>query len=122
MTYSLTGLSSMGTVINEESTKDANLFQSAMPGTNSTQAFVLDIMGTFRTITVDGVYTLSDGTISSFISELDALVNGAQVIRVYHSDKSNANYNVKVLSVKWKGEEGAPTKVDYTIEVAETST
>jgi hypothetical protein len=123
MTYTLDGLSSMGTVNKEESVKDANLFFTAMPGSDSANAIQLDIFGATRTITVSGIYASTDGTISTFVAALDALVNGAQTAtKTFHSDKSGVSYEVLVTSVTWTCEEGGVNKVEYTIVMQEGST
>lgn len=121
MSYTLTGLSSMGTVMSEESSKDAQLFQQPMPLSDSSSAIMLDLFGAGRTITIKGIYTIADGVISSFISELDSLISGNQGVKIYHSDKSGSNYNVLVQSVRWSGEEAGVNFVDYEISVVEGS-
>ena len=119
MAYTLSSITSLGTVINEESTKDSNLFFMTIPGSDSTSAFALDILGTQRTITIKGVFTSADGTISTMISQLDGLVNGTQTKRNYHSDKSGSTYGVYIQSVRWSSEEGAVSKLDYEIVMTE---
>jgi len=121
MTYTLGG-SSLGTVTKEDSTKDAQLFQMPMPLSDSTQAIMLDLFGVSRTISISGVYTTADGTISTFITWLDGLVNGTQSSIVYHSDKSGANYNVLIMNARWSSEEGAVSKVNYDITLVEGAT
>jgi hypothetical protein len=119
MVYSLTGLSSLGTVTSEDSTKDAQLFQMPMPMADSTSAIMLDLFGVARTINIKGIFTGTTSEIETFIGQLDALVNGTQSNKTYHSDKSNANYIVLIQSARWTSEEGAPTKVDYDISMIE---
>lgn len=121
MTYTLTDITSLGTVTKEESRKDAQLFQQPLPGYDSTSAFMLDIFGASRTITIKGRYTIADGTISTFIVALDALINGVQTVRQYHSDKSGVTYNVLVQSVTWSSEEAGVNFVDYEIQLIEGS-
>ena len=120
MTYTLTGMSSLANIRNERSNKDAQLFQMPLPRTDSNQTLVLDLFGTIRTITIDGTFTTADGTISTFISQLDALISGSQTTKVFHSDKSGVNYNVIVTSVDWRSGEGEVNKVDYSISMIQT--
>lgn len=115
-------MTSLGTVNKEDSTKDAGLFQMPLPASNSSAAILLDIFGASRTITISGVFTGTVAAVSAFIVELDNLVNGAQSSRVYSSDKSGTSYNVLVSSATWNAEEGAVTKVDFTINMTEGST
>jgi hypothetical protein len=121
--YSLGGMTSLGSVINESSTKDAGLFQQPLPASNSNQAILLDIFGSFRTIIIDGIFVDGqDGvSLATFISQLDALVNGSQISVSFVSGKSTSTYQVLVQSITWKSEEGSPTKVNYTINMAEGS-
>lgn len=121
MTYSLSGMTSLGTVISEESTKDSQLFQQPMPLSDSSSAIMLDLFGASRNITIKGKYTAGDGTISTFIAELDALVSGTQTSKTYHSDKTGVSYTVLVQSVTWSADEGGVNLVDYTINLVEGS-
>lgn len=120
MTYTL-GAHALGTVTSEDSTKDAGLFQMPMPASDSSSAILIDLFGAFRTITIDGIWTSSDGTISTFVQWLDSLVNGSQISVAFVSDKSGVTYNVLVGSVNWKSEEGGVNKVNYTITLLEGS-
>jgi len=119
MTYSLTGMSSLGAINSEDCDKDAQLFQMPMPVSPSADAVLMDLFGALRTIKIKGTYTGSTADISAFIVELDALVNGTQTSKNYHSDKSGVTYAVLVQSARWSAEEGAPTKVDYEIVMIE---
>jgi hypothetical protein len=79
-----------------------------------------------RTITIEGIYTVADGTISTFIGQLDALVAGVQISKTYHSDKGygnagDGNYKVFIQSVKWSSEGGDVNKVNYTINMIEAA-
>jgi hypothetical protein len=113
---------SIGTVNSEESNKDAQLFQMPIPLSDSTNTVMLDLFGASRTIIIKGRFTTTDGTISTFISELDALVNGQQSVKVYHSDKSGSDYNVLIQGARWSSAEGGVNFVDYTIEMIQGST
>jgi hypothetical protein len=119
MTYTLTGMSSLGTVTSEDSTKDAQLFQMPIPRSDSNAAIMLDLFGVNRTISIRGVFTGTTGEIATFIGQLDALANGVQTNKTYHSDKSNVSYTVLVQTVRWNAEEGAVTKVNYEINLIE---
>lgn len=117
-------MSSLGTVNKEDSTKDSGLFQQPLPASASSNAILLDIFGASRTISISGVFVGSAAEIADFIdngvnSGLDRLVSGAQSNRVFHSDKSGRDYNVRVSSVTWTSEEGAVSKVDFTINMTE---
>jgi hypothetical protein len=121
--YSLTGLAGtgMGTVKSEESRKDAGLFQQPMTGSDSSAAILLDLFGASRTINISGIYTTTDGTLTTFIAALDALVNGAQTQKTFVSGKSGATYYVLVTSVSWSAAEGDVSSVSYTIDMQQGS-
>jgi hypothetical protein len=113
--YSLDVLGAMGTVTKENITLSANLFFTAMPGSVAQDAIILDLFGATGDITISGVYTSSDGTISTFIDALEACVDGKQTVAQYVSGKSGNTYYVYIDSITWDAEEGAVNKVNYTI-------
>lgn len=120
--YSLTGLAGMGTVISEESSKQSGLFQSALPGTDSSDAFLMDLFGASRTITISGKFVQGDSgyaTIALFIAALDGLINGSQSAKSFVSGKSGVTYTVLVDNVTWSSEEGGVNLVEYTISMIE---
>ena len=120
--YALTGLLGMGTVNKESHTKDANLFKAIMPGTDSSDAVLLDLFGAGRTITISGTFVTGDTNypmIKQAIQALEALLNGAQTSRTFTSGKSEEIYNVLVDSVSWNSEEGAPDKLTYDLTLLE---
>lgn len=121
MAYSLTGITSLGTITAEDSTKDAQLYSTPLPGSDSSGSLVLDVLGTTRSITLSGTFTTADGTVSTMIGELDALCNGAQTKRTFHSDKSGSGYGVFVNSVRWSGEESGLGFVKYEITMIEAA-
>jgi hypothetical protein len=116
-------MSSLGTVIEEKQTKDAQLFQQPMPGNDSNQTFVIDIFGAIRTISIRGKYVGANiGAVQTFISQLTGLINGIQVVRVYVSDLFVSGINVYVMMVDYTYEAGNPLSVDYSIQLIETAT
>jgi hypothetical protein len=119
MTYSLTGMTSLGTVKDEDRTKDSQLFQMPLPGSDSNQAVIQDLFGVSGPINIVGVFTGDEAAIASFITELEALQNGSQTRRTYHSDKANKDYFVYIISTNWKGQEAGINKVEYTINMIE---
>ena len=122
------GLTNMGTVTSEESTKDAGLFSQAMPGADSNDTILLDMFGASRQMVIKGKFVIGDtgyaaiGGVNGFIAALDALISGAQTSRVYNSDKTGLNYTGLVSSVTWSASEGDVNSVDYTIVFMQGST
>ena len=111
----------LGSVRSENTSKSANIFLMAMPGSDSDNAFGLDLFGVTKTITLQGTYTTSNGVIATFIGNIEALVDGAQTTNTFTSDKTGQTYNVLVNTVTWNGEEAGQNKVDYTIELYEVA-
>lgn len=109
----------LGTITAEDSSKDAQLFQQAMPRQDSRFLISLDIFGVQRTIGVSGRKTGSEAEIQAFIVAIDALVNGVQVPINYTSEKSGATYKVVIQNIKWTGERGGVNYVDYTLDLLE---
>jgi hypothetical protein len=103
----------LGTVTYEDSNLDAQLFQMPIPSTPDSEAFIIDLFGAFRTITIKGIKTGSASDIATFLQNLDGLVNGSQNMKSYHSDKSNITYSVLVNTVRWSAEAGAVSQVSY---------
>jgi hypothetical protein len=102
-------------------TKDAQLFQMPIPRSPSNQLIALDLFGAQRTISIDGVWTSSDGTISTFISWLDGLVSGTQTTKSYASDTSGTSYTVFVQTTEWKREGGEVNLINYSITMLEAA-
>ena len=121
MVYSLTGVTSLGTIQNITSTKDSNLFKQAMPGNDSSQSIVLDLFGAERTITVKGVFTASTiAALTTFVLQLDALIAGTQSGITFNASDISQSYTVRILNVEWvyDSDEG-PMKIAYTIQMQE---
>ena len=125
MAWTLNG-QNLGNIQGEDSQKSSQLFQMPMPGNDSTQAYLQDLFGVIRTISLKGVWAAGDtqgsiNSIASFITFLDGLVNGVQSSIVYHSGKSGQSYNVLVDSVRWSSQEGDLNKLDWEINLIEGS-
>jgi hypothetical protein len=120
MSYSLTNMSGLGTVQGVSSDKNSQLFQTPMPGSDSSDAFVLDIMGAARNIKVNGIFTGTEAECVTFIGQLDGLITGTQSSRTFTCDISKS-YTVFVLDVHWEYHNGVVGKVDYSISLMEAS-
>ena len=109
----------IGQITNEKVNKDSQLFQQPLPGSDSSSTIVLDLFGAAKTITVDGeFYTIASFT--TFIGELEGLVNGSQTHYHWASDVTGTTINVCVLSVSWQYVGGEPTHIAYTINMIQT--
>ena len=73
-----TGAIDLGVVSREESTKSSNLLNYPIPLSDSDASVLADIMGTSRTITIQGVKTGTVAELRTFITNIEALQNGNQ--------------------------------------------
>jgi hypothetical protein len=115
-------MTSLGRVTGLDVTKDAGLFQQPIPRQDSTEAIVMDIFGVARNITLTGTFVDTEANCITFIGQIDALCDGQQPLRQFHSDISSATYNVFIMSLNWKYSAGELGKIDYTITMIEAST
>lgn len=113
--YSLALLPGLGTVRKEHLNKSANLFFTAMPGSDVSGAIILDLFGVTSDINISGTYTAADGDIPTFILALENIVNGQQESTTYISGKSGKSYTVYIDSIDWDSEEGNVSAVNYDI-------
>lgn len=122
MSYSL-GAIDLGTVTNEEVTKDCQLFQFPMPRNDSNELIGLDLFGVQKTITLSGVKTGTTAELITFVSQLQGAANGVQTTLNYVSDLHGTVTPLKVLiqSVRWKYEAGSPSKVEYDLTLMEAA-
>jgi hypothetical protein len=118
MAYTLGG-TTLPNIQTESVTKDAQLFQMAIPRSSSSRLVAFDIFGASRTISIDGYYTTSDGTIATFISWLDGLVSGVQSSKSYASDTSGTSYTVVVQTTEWSKGAGEVSHISYKITMLE---
>ena len=105
----------------EDHTKDAQLFTMPLPASDSTSTIVIDLFGTIRNIMVDGVFAETLANQRTFISTIEGYVDGSQTKVVYHSDKTNTNYNVFVKTFRWWATSGDVNKINYVLELIESS-
>lgn len=121
MTYALTGLTAgvLNGIENEEMTKDANLFITAIPQADDTGAKIADLFGVTSTIRVSGKFVNGMGskTPAQFITELRNLCTGAQTTKTFTSDVAGSISSCLVNTLRWRYEEGAPDCVFYDIEL-----
>lgn len=105
----------------ETFTKSSNLLVFAMPGSDASGALIFDLLGVSNEITIAGVYTSSDGTVSDFTSDLDTLNNGAQAGDTYTPSSINRAVAVYVNDATWDWVAGEPNTITYRITLYEAS-
>ncbi len=110
----------LGDVQLERQNKVGQLFQQPIPTRNSNQAILLDIFGVSRTITVTGIITGVDATHVTFINNIEAIINGAQVSSTFVSSKTGyANKNVFIDGFEWNVNKADVSKIGYTLTLIE---
>ena len=110
---------SLGIVQSEHSDKDSNLFFQPIPYTDSKDAFLLDLMGTSRTITISGKFIGSKAELQQAINNIEAIQNGHQETVQYNGEMITKN--VQIQSFSWEYTGGAVNEVTYTLTLYEGS-
>ncbi len=109
----------LGDVSSEQSTKSSNLFQFPMPLSDSDKAILMDIFGTSRNITVDGVKTGAVAALRTFVTDIEGLQNGAQVALTFVSSWTNVNKTVLIQDFTHTKIGADENKVGYTLTLVE---
>jgi len=106
----------LGTITRETQTKDSNLFFYPLPLSDSNEALLLDLMGTSRTITVEG-YKISTtkATLTTFVTTIETLQNGEQSGVTYVGDFITTNKTVQVQTFTWDWVEADVNRIKYTL-------
>lgn len=120
MVYTLNGVT-LNNVQKLSSTKDSQLFHMPMPGSDSNQAFALDIMGASRIISISGYQIGTEIEAATFISGFDAGIDGAQTAVDFVCGISGATYKVYIQSLTWEYSAGEPGTINYQITLMECS-
>ena len=117
----VTVFTDIGSITNETVSKESNLFFATFPRQNSDMAVAIDLMGATKTITIQGKFTAADGTIATFITELEALIDGTQPTLVFVSGRSGQSIYVKVSTVDWNSTEADYGIINYSMVLVECS-
>ena len=116
------GAKSLGDVSSETSTKSAGLFEMPVPFSNSDAALIMDLMGTIRTVTINGKFTGSNAQLRTFVGDIDDLQNGEQAALTFVS--SWKDYSGKTFLIREfidEKVEADENKVGYTLTLIEGS-
>lgn len=92
-----------------------------MPLSDSDEAILMDIFGTSRTITLDGVKTGVIADLRTFVNNIEALQNGAQANLTFVSSWTNANKEVLIQDFSHTKLEADESKVNYSLTLLEGS-
>ena len=110
----------LGTIKNESQTKDSSLLFFPLPLSNSDEALLTDLMGTSRTITVDGTKIDSvKANLQTFVTTMEAIQNGAQAGVTYVGDFITTNKTVEIQTFNWNWMLADPTRIHYTLTLFE---
>jgi len=93
-----------------------------MPTSDSNSAFLLDIFGVLKTITVDGIFTGTLAEQNTFITNIEGIANGNQSpVSFVSSHTSYAAKNVLVQNFSWTVTKSNPGYVTYSLTLIEGS-
>ena len=109
----------LGEVTSESQAKSSGLFNQPLPYSDSDAALIMDIMGTSRTITVTGVKTGVVADLRTFVTNIEAIMTGAQSGSTFVSSWTNVNKTVLIQDFTHDKVEADENKVGYTITMIE---
>ena len=115
------GGKSLGDVSSESSTKSSNLFQFPMPLSDSDKAVLMDIFGTSRTITIEGVKTGEVAALRTFVTDIETIQNGEQSGSTFVSSWTGANKTVLIQDFTHTKLKADENEVNYTLVLEEGS-
>ena len=111
----------LGDISSESSTKSSNLFQFPMPLSDSDKAVLMDIFGTSRTITLEGVKTGAVAALRTFISDIETIQDGEQSGSTFVSSWTNSNKTVLIQDFTHTKVSANESEVTYTLVLEEGS-
>ena len=113
----------LGQVQIERQTKDSGLFELPIPASDSDQAFLLDLFGVTRRISIEGIKSGSSAQLETFIETIEAIIDGNQAVSAFVSSliASPASINVLIRNFTWSFTRGSPSKINYSLELIQGS-
>lgn len=111
----------LGDVNSESSIKSSNLFNFPMPLSDSDEAILMDIFGTSRTITVEGVKVGAVADLRTFVNDIEAIQNGEQSGSTFISSWTNSNKIVLIQDFSHTKVSADESKVGYNLTLTEGS-
>ncbi len=123
MVYSLTGLSTLGSITTESLKKEANVDNMPLPLSDSQDSLTFDFTGAQANLSLRGIQNaISVPALAALATEMKNLVSGNQsATKVYVSDLLGT-FNVKIASVSIEYEGGVPLKFNYSLDMVHSST
>ena len=112
----------LGTIQTESQTKDSNLFFTPLPYTDSADAFLLDLMGTSRTISLSGFFVNTvKATLKESVEAFEAIQDGKQTGSEYIGDFITTPKNVFIQTFTWDWEKADVGRITYNMTLLEGS-
>ena len=105
----------------ESRDKESNLFVHSLPRSDSTSTIALDLLGVTGNWTITGVVVSPTVVLTTWLKDLDALVNGTQTSGTYTIQSLGLSRTMKVDSVTYSYKAGEASSVNYTVKLIETS-
>ena len=109
----------LGVVKSESSVKSSGLFQTAIPFSDSDAALIMDLMGTSRTITLEGSKNGDVSDLRTFIENIETLQNGEQSGSTFVSSWTNDNKTVLIQDFTHDKEAADENEVKYSLTLIE---
>jgi hypothetical protein len=110
----------LGTIETETQTKESNLFFQPLPYSDSTSAILLDLMGTSRTIQIEGMWIdTTKSNLQTYVSDIESIQNGQQSGSTYVGDFVTTDKTVLIQTFTWTWSAGDPGRIKYSLSLVE---
>jgi len=121
---SITGISSLGYVLNEDVSLDNNLIvlprPSILSGTSATVS-IINLLGKTRRVSLSGLFTGSTAEITAFVTDMNAWANSGFQASATITTTHNGSFSVLCDNFRNNKSEDTPNHVLYSIELIEGS-
>ncbi len=109
----------LGDVTSETQAKNSGLFNLPLPYSDSSDVLIMDLFGTSRIITIEGVKTGVVADLRTFITNIEAIQNGEQSGSTFVSSWTNANKTVLIQDFSYTKSEADENKLTYSLTLIE---
>jgi len=114
------GGKSLGEIQSEGQAKNSGLFTQPLPVSDSDSTILLDLFGTTRTITIDGVFQHNTkANLVAFVTDIEGLQNGSQTGLTYVGDFITTNKTVLIQDFNWTWSAGSVNRINYSLTLIE---
>lgn len=125
MAYTLGGYG-LGRVKSISITKTEKADSMSIPYTDSNELLVFSYEGARRQINISGLYTPQDGNVSTFINNIEGLINGQQTLGsgislVTGADDypASTTFVVHIEEFRWTWDVGNADSITYSLKLIE---